>query len=678
MWGRAFAIAACFVLPAQALAAAEQVLKPVKFKVIDVVTKEPVTDFSYSLSVIVPGEVDDRRAVVEPAPVHVKSPTGDFVVQAPVSCKIELYIDSPDVVAGYQHNETPVFHVLSTDMKRRVCHPGRSGHYSPGIVHDAATRLPIVGATVVPIIDMHQARGRFMKRAVATDADGRFRVRGVNPEWGAIVVHPEHKTHYIPCKDPVAIRRGEHWIDLQAGKKEVVRGIIRDDEGRAVPGASVSAWEQTTTSAQDGRFTLNIPPPDYTSGEIQFKKPGFGDHEMQIQLPVADELSVVLVPRFVVEGTVRSSQGQPLSSYTIAVGPKLEPNHWDCVSQDVRDPAGHFSVAVKDSGSNRVVVKAEGHAVWEGAVAVARKAAPVAIQLQPGVKLSGLVARPIESRSPLEATLIPNPKEGFENLTPEEGRDLSTLKAKVGEDGSFHFDHIRPDGYQLRIDGKDITPVQMLIEVEAREVDVGSLQVIGTGRIVGTLHRAGGLEESPWPLAEIHLTSEPARQRESHVVTGEDGRFVFENVPAGINYVELFYPSVTGGRGEYAWAVQVLAGRTMRFAPSERGKDSRLEVSIVVETARAQHFEIGSADRAPDNLLLSILQQEPSFELEVIPRSNQVSSFSAGTNPGNHSNRNRILLKDVSPGAYHVRLLECAEYVGKRSETFFWASPTSS
>ena len=52
-----------------------------------------------------------------------------------------------------------------------------------------------------------------------------------------------------------------HRIDLQTGRKETIRGIIRDDASRPVPGASISGWEQTTTSGQDGRFTLILPPP---------------------------------------------------------------------------------------------------------------------------------------------------------------------------------------------------------------------------------------------------------------------------------------------------------------------------------------------------------------------------------------------------------------------------------
>ena len=128
---RASVIAVCLVCVPRVLAAADQFQKPVKVTVVDVATKKPLTEFSYYLSVIVPGEFDQLHQPAMPARVDVKSPTGTFSLNAPGSCKIELGIDSPDVVAGYLHNETSIFHVLSTDTKRSFCRPSRGRHNGP-------------------------------------------------------------------------------------------------------------------------------------------------------------------------------------------------------------------------------------------------------------------------------------------------------------------------------------------------------------------------------------------------------------------------------------------------------------------------------------------------------------------------------------------------------------------
>ena len=123
----------------QFLAAADQFQKPVNFTVVDAATKEPLTEFSYRISVIVPGEVDQRHEPAKPARLDVKLPTGNFSVNAPVSCKIELDIDSPDVVAGYQHNETSILHVLSTDPKREFVVQVGVGMTVRGVVREAKT-----------------------------------------------------------------------------------------------------------------------------------------------------------------------------------------------------------------------------------------------------------------------------------------------------------------------------------------------------------------------------------------------------------------------------------------------------------------------------------------------------------------------------------------------------------
>ena len=51
---------------------------------------------------------------------------------------------------------------------------------------------------------------------------------------------------------------------------------------------------------------------------------------------------------------------------------------------------------------------------------------------------------------------------------------------------------------------------------------------------------------------------------------------------------------------------------------------------------------------------------DPTFELAVTPCSNESASFSAPRNPGNRSDRFRVVIKDASPGNYHVRLLDAS------------------
>ena len=193
--------------------------KPVKFAVVDQVTKKPLTEFSYWLSIKVPGEIGPTRAAKEPDRVDVKSPAGTFVVQAPASCKLELDVVSPDVVVGFQHNQARSFSLLASDAKREFVVGVEVGTPVRGVVRDAVTKKPIAGANIAPIIDMHQARGPFRERAVKTDADGRFEVRGVNPDWGALVEHRTHKSRLIAYKKRGRAAATRWWLISRWGNR---------------------------------------------------------------------------------------------------------------------------------------------------------------------------------------------------------------------------------------------------------------------------------------------------------------------------------------------------------------------------------------------------------------------------------------------------------------------------
>ena len=163
MWVRALAVAALSMLALRSFAVADQTLKPVEFTVVDLVTKKPVTEFSYALRVIVPGEVDRKQKQAKIKPIQVKSASGTFVVQVPVSCKLVLDLEAQDAVAGYQHTLGSIFTVLSTDPKRKFVAELELGHQVKGIVRDSETRLPIPRVKVVaaPFTEWHQWRGPF-------------------------------------------------------------------------------------------------------------------------------------------------------------------------------------------------------------------------------------------------------------------------------------------------------------------------------------------------------------------------------------------------------------------------------------------------------------------------------------------------------------------------------------
>jgi hypothetical protein len=667
MWFRALAVVALLMLESETLAVADQQLKPVTFTVVDVVTKKPVTEFSYTLEITVPGVVDPKHHREETAPVHVKSPSGTFVVQAPVSCKIDLDLDCPDAVLGSKRSGPTAFTLLSADLERKFVVNLEMGVTVTGIVRDARTKRPVSGAKVVPGTGPMGPFERETERAATADENGRVEVHGVKLEWGVKAFHPDCRFGFAPSKKGDDLLPQNFVIELEPAEMVGIGGTIRDDEKRPVAGVSITAGDRKTTSAADGRFRLIIPSPEYDSSSVVFKKAGYADHEVSQKAAIGNELSIGLVPNFNVEGTVRSNDGRAIESFTAVIESRPDGPGYDSVTRQVHHPSGHFSAVLKFGGQYRVVVRAADHAVWEGTVDVRRKSAALEIQLQRGVKVSGRVERPIGSRTQLRASLIPNPKEGFEGGYNDKARELSTLAAEVRDDGTFHLDHVRSDNYLLRIDGPEITPVYRLVHVADGDVDCGAFTPLGTGRIVGTIHRLGGLDEAAWSFAYCaiargdnmsSLENGPAFERQ--FIAGEDGRFVIENVPAGQVYLVVHFPQVFDVVPTAGWTIQVVPGKTSEVRTFDRGKGSRLATSIVVGDGSRRHFELGSRNRAPDHTLMAFLKPDPSFKLEIVPHANETSSFSEESNPGNLSDRYRVLVKDVSPGSYHLRLLDAS------------------
>ena len=327
-----------------------------------------------------------------------------------------------------------------------------------------------------------------MAHAATTDQNGRFRSPWSLSAWGLEASHPDYDARPVFAPDAKNPIGQDILIELARADMITVRGIVRDEESRPLAGVSISYDEHVATSAQDGRFTLSVARPSIESPQLTLSKADYEERSVPLHTLIQKEDPVTLVRCFSLEGVVLSSMGRPVESYRIVVGPKLEPVGWECVSQEVRDRAGHFAVSLKEPGSTRVVVRAEGHAIWEGSVKVARKSEPVVIRLRSGIRVSGRVEKPADSRAVLQALLVPPPLEGLDIIL-DKGLELATFKIDVAPDGTYHFDHVRPDAYEIRVEGADVTPVRRLIQVEDHDLDLGTLELAGTGRIVGTAHR---------------------------------------------------------------------------------------------------------------------------------------------------------------------------------------------
>ena len=177
----------------------------------------------------------------------VESPSGTFEIQAPAACRLNVGVKAQDYIGGY-----PLFHefvLKSTDLERRVIVELWRGITVRGTVRDARTKEPIAGAAVVPVIPMLPLWEPDKERQVKTGKDGRYEVRGVDPDLGVSASHPDY-VQEIPFPRQKAVGR-DHEILLERGLR--LTGRVIDTEDRPIEGVKV---EGTSSTARDGTFTL--------------------------------------------------------------------------------------------------------------------------------------------------------------------------------------------------------------------------------------------------------------------------------------------------------------------------------------------------------------------------------------------------------------------------------------
>jgi hypothetical protein len=309
------------------------------------------------------------------------------------------------------------------------------------------------------------------------------------------------------------------------------------------------------------------------------------------------------------------------------------------------------------------VVRAEGHAVWEGTLLVARHNDPITIRLQPGSRVSGRVATPSDARSPLRVTLVPHPREVLENITPEAGRDTATLETPVAPDGSFHFDHVRPDGYRILIQEGEITWLRRWIQIEDEDLDLGTFALPRTGRVTGVVHYPVWEEKgagTPWEFADVQVISDTGYRR--YLSADENGHFVIERVPEGLVTVAFPYQAAPDYGVAFQWSVQVVAGATTEIRAFDPEIDRSLTVPVVVgDGSRAQldsesaHLAIKELEREPE-------ERQALFALELTPSPGWIQSVSCFVPEGLPcEDLGRLVIGDVPPGRYRLRLFEVRE-----------------
>ncbi len=235
----------------------------------------------------------------------------------------------------------------------------------------AATGKPIGGVTVVWELRINS--GRFTKTTANTGPDGRATL-----EWPAgASVNDLQLTARKPGVVPYII----HWNDrahpLRLPALKVLRfvpgvtigGVVRDESGKPVAGAKITAnapptetessgysvpFAETTTDAL-GRWRVDNAPADLVSVNFGVEAPRF----LRGGGPPSQDLDAVIVLKrgFTVKGRVLDPQGKPLAGARVSAG-----GTWSSEPKVTSDARGDFLLENCQPGASPVTVRAEGFA----------------------------------------------------------------------------------------------------------------------------------------------------------------------------------------------------------------------------------------------------------------------------------------------------------------------------
>ena len=646
--------------------------------VADEATGEPIPEFQYTWS------MENSEARFDPPlarPIAVASEKGEFVLKAPSSCDVNLSITGRHLVGGYgSYHELKL---TSDNTQRRLVVKVKKGVSVRGVVTEKAGGKPVAGARVAPMIFTPPLTSPDSDHAAVTDEHGRFTVHGADPTWGLSAFHPDFLDSGCAIEGAPE-KEGAYEVSIEFEAGETLSGVVKDPQGNPIEGVDVSdgAGKQCRTT-REGAFTLKSPKKWNDMGKtyyLDFKKDGYAGLTLNPAEADPKGFAVVLEPCLTVEGRVLDGDGKPVTEFTIASGLGVEPEEWSCSSKSFKDPEGRYRLQLpgykdySESGKVWIGVKAPGFALWDTVVEVWKGTKPLEIRLSPGVAARAVASLP-RGCAAATARLVPAPGERdrwgrFEHSVRME---MGTIESRV-ESGPLGFEHVRPGPYTLLVYGEGATPLQRAVVVADGGLELGTLTLRGTGTVAGRAFKPKDWGGGPWAFAagDVVFFSPEAGLSDRDLPVGlraipfkadENGNFRVTGVPAGRVHVSIPWNATADIVSSHGRDIIVAEGRQteVRFFDPDGAWDVTLRVKIGDGSPEQYASGTGGGAKRPVG---NVTTREPAFSVELAPKEDGPGSWCA--QDFEELREGRILLPDVSPGTYRLRMFE---WMGSRGFT---------
>ncbi len=468
---------------------------------------------------------------------------------------------------------------------------------------------PIEGATVWFEADLRKAMqsgGAFVihsnmmggpgDRSVETDAEGRYRLTGVEPGFGNVVAQADGMTRAKSSSLELAAGQEEFGVHVQLSPGKAIAGRVLDTDGKPLAGAEVSfsgnrslgsgmmimtsssgkALDTVETDAE-GRFQSK--PLDDGAYTVTADAEGFSKKKMRTVVAGGEPIEIHLSLSGEAIGRVLESGTQrPIANAKVKIsaatnfgglGLDIDPSHFvgELQADAHTDENGVYRIADVDAGEYTVKVEAEGYprTASDKFVVLSGAATPEVTVLVPiGASLAGIV-RDGAGNPVANAEVAAEPQRQGSHFEGEDGvfirmevsDDLGTSREFSGghrktvqtdKDGSFRILGLGQGTYTLRASHSSFATGSLadlqLSEGEAKQNL--EMRMTAGGSVEGMVYDMNG---APSSGDTITLKPQEGTGRRLRGITDAEGYYLIERVPPGEYIAERVSPSEADSGG---------------------------------------------------------------------------------------------------------------------------------